>query len=210
MTGTKTSKLSEIADICMRVPSHLTPRIQEIHGLIIHSMCRAVEYMIFKDHLIKPALPAKKIIKDKHEIEKLAEAIKGYKSVFTNGCFDILHPGHVYILQECRKRGDLLIVGLNSDNSIKRLKGESRPYHKFNDRANVLAALECVDYIIEFSDDTPKKLIETLTPNILIKGGDYTVETVVGADHVMKNGGEVVIIPLLKGHSTTAILNNKE
>ena len=209
MTGSKASKLSEKADVCIRVPSHLTPRIQEIHGLIIHSLCRGIENIIFKDKVKKPALPAKKIIKDKKDIELLAEAIKGYKSVFTNGCFDILHPGHVYILQECRKHGDLLIVGLNSDDSIKRLKGESRPYHKFNDRANVLAALECVDYIIEFSKDTPKELIETLTPKILIKGGDYTVETVVGAEHVMKNGGEVVIIPLLEGHSTTAILNNE-
>lgn len=208
MTGAKESLLSKLADICIRVPSVFTPRIQEIHGIIIHSMCRAIELMTFKDHPEKPVLPYNKLIKGKKELAELANAIKPYKSVFTNGCFDILHPGHVYILQECRKQGDLLIVGLNSDDSIKRLKGASRPYHKFSDRANVLSALECVDYVIEFSDDTPLKLIETLTPKVLIKGGDYTIETVVGADHVIKNGGEVKIIPLLEGHSTTAILAN--
>ena len=185
-----------------------TPRIQEIHSILIHSLCRAIEDEIF-NKASAPALPSKKILKGE-EIKVLADAIKGYKSVFTNGCFDILHPGHVYILNECRKQGELLIVGLNSDDSIKRLKGPTRPYHKFEDRANVLAALECVDYVIGFSEDTPKNLIEALTPNILIKGGDYTPETVVGADWVTSHGGKVVIIPLLEGHSTTAILNDKK
>ena len=208
MTGQKDSKLSEISNICLKVPSTKTPRIQEIHGLIIHSLCRAIEDEIFSKASV-PALPSNKII-GKDNIEKFAKAIKNYSSVFTNGCFDILHPGHVYILKECRKYGELLIVGLNSDNSIKRLKGDKRPYHKFNDRANVLSALECVDYVIEFDEDTPQKLIETLTPKVLIKGGDYTVDTVVGAQHVINNGGKVVIIPLLEGHSTTAILNDKK
>jgi D-sedoheptulose 7-phosphate isomerase len=206
MTGSKDSKLSAIADVTMRSGSTRTPRIQEIHSILIHSLCRAIEDEIF-NKAASPALPSKKIISG-DEIKTLAEAIKGYKSVFTNGCFDILHPGHVYILNECRKQGELLIVGLNSDASIKRLKGESRPYHKFEDRANVLAALEAVDYVIGFDEDTPKELIEALTPNILIKGGDYTPETVVGADWVTSHGGKVVIIPLLEGHSTTAILNS--
>lgn len=206
LTGSKDSKLSSIADVTLRSGSAKTPRIQEIHSILIHSLCRAVEDEIF-NKATSPALPNKKILSG-NEIKTLAEAIKGYKSVFTNGCFDILHPGHVYILNECRKQGELLIVGLNSDASIKRLKGESRPYHKFEDRANVLAALEAVDYVIGFDEDTPKELIEALTPNILIKGGDYTPETVVGADWVSSHGGKVIIIPLLEGHSTTAILNN--
>ena len=208
MTGSKDSKLSAIADVTLRSGSAKTPRIQEIHSILIHSLCKAVEDEIF-NKANQPALPSKKIISG-NEIKVLAEAIKGYKSVFTNGCFDILHPGHVYILNECRKHGELLIVGLNSDASIKRLKGESRPYHKFEDRANVLAALEAVDYVIGFDEDTPKELIEALTPNILIKGGDYTPETVVGADWVTSHGGKVVIIPLLEGHSTTAILKNNK
>ncbi len=206
LTGSKDSKLSAIADITLRSASAKTPRIQEIHSILIHSLCRAVEDEIFNKATI-PSLPNKKILTG-NEIKVLAEAIKGYKSVFTNGCFDILHPGHVYILNECRKYGELLIVGLNSDASIKRLKGESRPYHKFEDRANVLAALECVDYVIGFDEDTPKNLIEALTPNILIKGGDYTPENVVGAEWVTSHGGKVCIIPLLEGHSTTAILNS--
>lgn len=208
MTGSKDSKLSAIADVTLRSGSAKTPRIQEIHSILIHSLCRAIEDEIF-NKAAAPALPHKKILKGE-EIKTLAEAIKGYKSVFTNGCFDILHPGHVYILNECRKHGELLIVGLNSDASIKRLKGPSRPYHHFEDRANVLAALECVDYVIGFDEDTPKNLIETLTPNILIKGGDYTPETVVGADWVTAHGGKCVIIPLLEGHSTTNILNNQK
>lgn len=208
MTGSKDSKLSALANITLRAGSTKTPRIQEIHSILIHSLCRAIEDEIF-NKASAPALPSKKILKGE-EIKVLADAIKGYKSVFTNGCFDILHPGHVYILNECRKQGELLIVGLNSDDSIKRLKGPTRPYHKFEDRANVLAALECVDYVIGFSEDTPKDLIEALTPNILIKGGDYTPETVVGADWVTSHGGKVVIIPLLEGHSTTAILNDKK
>ncbi len=208
MTGSKDSKLSEIANITLRAGSTKTPRIQEIHSILIHSLCRAIEDEIF-NKASAPALPDKKILKGE-EIKILANAIKGYRSVFTNGCFDILHPGHVYILNECRKQGELLIVGLNSDASIKRLKGPTRPYHKFEDRANVLAALECVDYVIGFNEDTPKDLIEALTPNILIKGGDYTPETVVGADWVTSHGGKVVIIPLLEGHSTTAILNDKK
>lgn len=208
MTGSKDSKLSAIADVTLRSGSAKTPRIQEIHSILIHSLCRAIEDEIF-NKAAAPALPSKKILKG-DEIKVLAEAIKGYKSVFTNGCFDILHPGHVYILNECRKHGELLIVGLNSDDSIKRLKGPSRPYHHFEDRANVLAALECVDYVIGFDEDTPKNLIEALTPNILIKGGDYTPETVVGADWVTAHGGKCVIIPLLEGHSTTNILNSKK
>ncbi len=207
MTGSKDSKLSLLADITLRSESTQTPRIQELHSIIIHSLCKAVENKIFNKTKIS-ALPSNKIINN-NEIKSFAESIKSYKSVFTNGCFDILHPGHVYILNECRKYGELLIVGLNSDASIKRLKGETRPYHKFEDRANVLAALESVDYIIGFDDDTPKNLIEALTPNVLIKGGDYTPETIVGADWTTSHGGKVVIIPLLEGHSTTAILNNK-
>lgn len=206
MTGEKHSKLAVIADVCIKVPSSRTPRIQEIHGQMIHSFCRAVEDEIFNKASFVD-LPSHKIIKPS-ELESFAKAIKGYNSVFTNGCFDILHPGHVYILNQCRKQGDFLIVGLNTDASIKRLKGDSRPYHSLENRSMVLAALACVDYVIEFDEDTPESLIKALTPKILIKGGDYSEETIVGASWVKENGGEVVVIPLLEGHSTTAILKS--
>lgn len=209
MTGKRDSKLSQIADVTLRSPSARTPRVQEIHGLLLHSICRAVEDEIFADkaQTMPPALPTNKII-NSAQLKTFAEAIKGYESVFTNGCFDILHPGHVYVLNEARQAGDLLIVGLNTDASIKRLKGPSRPYHRFADRAMVLAALECVDYVIGFDEDTPAALIETLTPKVLSKGGDYTPETIVGADWVIKHGGCVKVIPLLEGHSTSDILNS--
>jgi len=209
LTGSRDSKLSALADVTVRSPSARTPRIQEIHGLLLHSMCRAIEDEIFPEtaRTIAPALPAKKIIGG-DQLQTLAAAIKSYNSVFTNGCFDILHPGHVYVLNESRRFGELLIVGLNSDASIKRLKGESRPYHCFENRAMVLAALACVDYVVGFEEDTPAELIKALTPRILVKGGDYTPETIVGADWVEHHGGTVKVVPLLQGHSTTGILNN--
>jgi rfaE bifunctional protein nucleotidyltransferase chain/domain len=207
LTGSRDSKLSEIADITLRSPSTQTPRIQEIHGLLVHSLCRAIEEEIFSVNDRAPALPPEKII-NSEQLAKLAAAISGHQAVFTNGCFDILHPGHVYVLKEARKLGELLIVGLNSDSSVKCLKGDSRPYHRFKDRAEVLAALACVDYVVGFDEETPQRLIEALTPKILVKGGDYNHDTIVGADWVSAHGGEVKVIPLLPGHSTTGILNN--
>jgi D-sedoheptulose 7-phosphate isomerase len=204
LTGQKDSKLSEIADITFKAPSTQTPRIQEFHGLLIHSLCKALEQEIFPKEIATKS-PLGKIISE-DQIPQLAEHIKGTNSVFTNGCFDVLHPGHVYILKECRSLGELLIVGLNTDDSIKRLKGPSRPVHNFMERASVLAALEAVDYVVGFSDDTPLTLIEALTPKILVKGGDYTKETIVGTKWVEDHGGEVKVIPLLDGHSTTGIL----
>ncbi len=206
MTGSRDSKLSQLADLTLRAPAAKTPRIQEIHGLLLHSLCRAVEEEMFPGKAGQ-ALPAHKIL-TRAEVPTLAKAIEGYRSVFTNGCFDILHPGHVYVLKESRKAGELLIVGLNTDDSIKRLKGPTRPYHKFADRAAVMAALECVDYVIGFDEDTPENLIKALSPKVLIKGGDYTPATIVGADWVTSHGGSVVVVPLLEGHSTTGILNN--
>ena len=132
---------------------------------------------------------------------------QGKQIVFTNGCFDILHAGHVTYLSKAAKLGDILVIGLNSDNSVKRLKGESRPINNEDDRALVLSALEFVDFVVMFSDYTPKALIEAITPDVLVKGGDYIPENVVGAEHVINSGGRVEIIPLLEGRSTTSIIN---
>ena len=127
--------------------------------------------------------------------------------VFTNGVFDLLHPGHVDVLMAARALGDALVVGLNTDDSVKRLKGPTRPVRSEADRAYVLAALECVDVVVHFSEDTPLQLIVALAPDVLVKGGDYTMETVVGATEVIERGGDVVIIPLTPGHSTTGTLD---
>jgi len=127
--------------------------------------------------------------------------------VFTNGCFDLLHLGHLHTLTESKKLGDILIIGLNSDNSIKRLKGESRPIQNQQTRSTILANLQIVDAVVLFEENTPLNLIKTILPQILVKGGDYKIEDIVGADLVLKNGGQVKTIPLLEGISTTNSIN---
>ena len=128
------------------------------------------------------------------------------KIVFTNGVFDILHEGHIASLSEAASYGSVLIVGVNTDASVKRLKGESRPVNNENSRALLLASLVITDAVILFNEDTPLHLITTLLPDVLVKGGDYTLDQIVGAKEVMANGGEVKIVPLLDGFSTTAII----
>ena len=131
------------------------------------------------------------------------------KIVFTNGCFDILHRGHIEYLSQARDKGAVLIIGLNSDASVKRIKGEGRPVQDEMTRALVLASLRIVDAVVLFDEDTPYELIKFVQPDVLVKGGDYTEETIVGADIVKANGGEVAIIPLVEGYSTSAILSSK-
>ena len=126
--------------------------------------------------------------------------------VFTNGVFDLLHPGHVDVLLGARRQGDALVVGLNSDDSVRRLKGPERPVRSEAERAYVLAALEVVDAVVVFAEDTPLELVRTLQPDVIVKGGDYSPDTVVGAREVRARGGEVVIIPLTPGQSTTSII----
>jgi len=131
---------------------------------------------------------------------------KGGKTVFTNGCFDILHTGHVRYLSESKKLGDIQIVALNTDNSVKRLKGEARPINKLEDRAEVIAALRSVDYVTFFDEETPASILEIIRPDILTKGGDYLKEKVVGYDLLMSYGGEVIILDFVEGKSTTRII----
>jgi rfaE bifunctional protein nucleotidyltransferase chain/domain len=129
------------------------------------------------------------------------------KVVFTNGCFDILHRGHVDYLAAAREMGDVLVVGLNADESVSRLKGPGRPINPVEDRAAVLAALEAVDVVTVFHEDTPKDLIAALLPDLLVKGGDYRPDDIVGASEVRAAGGDVVVVPLVPGRSTTGIIN---
>ena len=140
------------------------------------------------------------------DLDSFKDKVAGRKIVFTNGCFDILHVGHKRYLEEARSLGELLVVGVNSDDSVRRLKGTDRPVNTERDRVEMLTALNCVDYVIVFEDDTPYDLINRIKPQVLVKGGDYKPEDVVGKDIVESNGGEVVIIPLVEGKSTTAVI----
>ncbi len=125
---------------------------------------------------------------------------------FTNGVFDLLHPGHIHILAAARAAGDALVVGINSDDSVKRLKGESRPVRSQAERAYVVAALEAVDIVTVFDQDTPLELVQCLQPDVIVKGGDYTEATIVGAADVRARGGDVLVVPLTPGQSTTSII----
>ena len=141
--------------------------------------------------------------------KKLASLLKKRgrkKVVFTNGCFDIVHAGHVTYLERARKLGDLLIVALNTDASTSRLKGPTRPINPLEDRARVIAALESVSYVTWFDDDTPLELIKLFKPNVLAKGGDYEVKKIVGYAEVTSSGGKVKVLPFLEGRSTSKII----
>ncbi len=132
---------------------------------------------------------------------------EGKTIVFTNGCFDIIHAGHIAYLNDSKKLGDILVIGLNSDDSVKRLKGPSRPYNNINDRAVVLSSLKPVDYVSVFEEDTPLELITAILPDVLTKGGDYNPDNIVGADIVRAGGGKVIVINYVEGKSTTLIID---
>lgn len=136
----------------------------------------------------------------------VTQARKGKKLVFTNGCFDLLHVGHVRYLKEARSLGDLLVVAINTDKSVQKLKGQDRPLQNQEDRSEILAALECVDFVTIFDEETPEKLIQRIKPDILVKGGDWTIDKIVGAPFVMSYGGEVKSLQFVPGRSTTLLI----
>lgn len=155
----------------------------------------------------RPDLIPKKILTKEEAVQRVAQwRLLGKTVAFTNGVFDILHQGHIFSLSQAAKEADYLIVGLNADISVKRLKGESRPVNNQESRALVLSSLIMVDAVVLFEEDTPLDLITSLLPDVLVKGGDYTVEQIAGAKEVIANGGRVVINPVLEGISTTGII----
>ena len=137
------------------------------------------------------------------ELKRIKSSNK--KIVFTNGCFDIIHKGHVIYLEKAKELADYLIIGVNSDMSVKRLKGETRPINPVHDRMYVLASHQSVDFVIKFEDDTPLGLINIIEPDFLVKGGDYEKENIVGSGLVIEKGGQVLSLPFVKGHSTTQL-----
>ena len=147
-------------------------------------------------------------IRSRDEIQDVILRLKqaGKKIVFTNGCFDLLHVGHIRYLQEAKALGDVLVVGLNSDTSVRRIKGDQRPLVPESERAEVLAALACVDLIVLFEEPTPARLIETVRPHILVKGGDWSVEQIVGRETVEADGGKVYTLPVVAERSTSNMI----
>ena len=149
-----------------------------------------------------------RIVSQEELIALLGRAKRGSRRVvFTNGCFDLLHPGHIRTLEAARSLGDVLVVGLNRDKSVREAKGDSRPVIAENERAELLAALEAVDLVAIFEEDTPIKLITEIKPSVLVKGGDYTRDQVVGHEIVEASGGEVLLVDVLPGFSTTSLVN---
>ncbi|RKY44693.1 MAG: D-glycero-beta-D-manno-heptose 1-phosphate adenylyltransferase [Candidatus Omnitrophota bacterium] len=145
------------------------------------------------------------------KVSKLASLVKTLKKkkkkiVFTNGCFDLIHPGHIKLLSSAKKYGEVLILGLNSDSSIRKIKGEKRPIFKEKERIEILSAITYIDYIVVFKEETPFKLIKIIKPDVLVKGGDWKEKDIVGADFVKKQGGKVIRIKLKKGYSTTTLI----
>ncbi len=151
-------------------------------------------------------IPLKQMLRDELQKQSNRWKLQGRKIVFTNGCFDILHKGHLELLTQAAALGDILVVGVNADLSVSKLKGDDRPVNEESFRSLMLASLAIVDAVCIFPEDTPLELIQTIMPDIIVKGGDYDASTVVGAEDVLKNGGEVKIIPLVTGYSTSALI----
>ena len=154
---------------------------------------------------MSPRDPASKLLTRAQAVAQFGRP-RTQRVVFTNGCFDLLHPGHIDYLARARALGDVLVVGLNTDASVQRLKGPERPLVAQADRALVVAALEAVDAVTLFDEDTPRELIAALLPDVLVKGGDYRLEDIVGRDEVAAAGGETVVLPFRPGHSTTQLV----
>ena len=150
----------------------------------------------------------KKKIKSIGELTRIVTLLKkeGKKIVFTNGCFDIIHSGHIKLLRKSKSLGNILIVGLNSDRSIKRIKDKSRPINRAHDRAFVLSSIDVVDFVTIFNESTPEKTIKSLSPDVLVKGGDWKKKEIVGSEFVLKNGGKVVSVKFVKGYSTSDLI----
>ena len=142
------------------------------------------------------------------ELIKIRQKLKkeGKRVVFTNGCFDLLHKGHIHLFREAKKWGEVLIVAVNDDPSLKKLKGNWRPIFPLEERLEILEAIEEIDYLVPFSEETPQRIISLILPDILVKGGDWKLEEVVGREEVERSGGKVVLIPYLKGYSTSALI----
>ncbi|MGC9127618.1 MAG: D-glycero-beta-D-manno-heptose 1-phosphate adenylyltransferase [Acidithiobacillus sp.] len=202
--GGRVGRELRAGDLELRVPQQRTARIQEVHLLLIHALCAGIDAALSE---AEPALPGAmaKVQPDWQRLQALCRHRRPL--VFTNGVFDLLHRGHVQVLTEARAEGGCLVVGVNDDASVRRLgKGADRPINPLEDRMAVLAGLAAVDFVTSFAEDTPARLIQALEPDVVVKGGDWPPEAIVGADFVLGRGGRVLSIPFRHERSTTALL----
>ncbi len=210
LTSTRAgADFSRSCDVVIRVPSSDTARIQEMHIALGHVLCELIDYCQstpFSDVRQSPSNASKLIALD--ELVAIREYLRtdGKTVVWTNGCFDIVHAGHIDSLMSARMHGDVLVVGLNSDSSVRSLKGAERPFFSVAQRATMLSAFEMVDYVVIFDDLTPTSVLERLRPDVHCKGDDYKDKSLPESDVVEKYGGRVVFLPLVPGLSTTAVL----
>ena len=212
LTGGRPSPLSEICDIHLSVPSNVTARVQEAHILMCHVACELVDELLFPEGqpesaFVRPPLPKFTTLADLLAVRDLWRRL-GIKVVWTNGCFDLMHVGHVRNLQAAKALGDILVVGVNSDESVRSIKGETRPVVQDQERAELVSVLDCVDHVVIFNDSDPTRTIAALKPDVHTKGAEYS-----GGDRPMPErnivigyGGSIEYLPLVSGYSTSSLI----
>lgn len=206
LLGRDGGRLRDLVDVAVTIGVAETAHIQECHIMVGHIWCAHV------DAHLAAAGPVGGdrcggVLGEAGAVAAVRAAREaGARVVMTNGCFDILHPGHIEYLEQARALGDRLIVAVNDDDSVRRLKGERRPVNPLDHRLRMLAALGCVDWVVPFAEDTPERLICAVLPDVLVKGGDYTPEQIAGGDCVRRAGGEVKVLGFVEGHSTSGLI----
>lgn len=205
LLGRDGGKLRGLADLAVVIGVAETAHIQECHIMIGHMWCAHVDAHLAAPDTAKAS--ADGVLAEAQAIATVRAARQaGERVVMTNGCFDILHPGHIEYLEQARALGQRLIVAVNDDDSVRRLKGDGRPVNPLAHRLRMLAALGCVDWVVPFAEDTPERLICAVLPDLLVKGGDYTPDQIAGGDCVRRAGGEVKVLGFVEGHSTTGLI----
>ena len=205
LLGRDGGKLRDMVDVAVTVGVAETAHIQECHIMIGHMWCARVDATLAEPLVVLAGEDA--LMSEARLVEFVRRAQRaGERVVMTNGCFDILHPGHVEYLRQARTLGDRLVVAVNDDDSVRRLKGQGRPVNALEHRLLMLSALDCVDAVVAFAEDTPERLICAVLPDVLVKGGDYRPEQIVGGDCVRRAGGEVKVLGFVEGHSTTGLI----
>ncbi|MCK2088228.1 D-glycero-beta-D-manno-heptose 1-phosphate adenylyltransferase [Thauera aromatica] len=206
LLGRDGGRLRDLVDVAVTIGVAETAHIQECHIMVGHIWCAHVDAHLAAAGTVGGDRRSGVLGEAEAVAAVRAAREAGARVVMTNGCFDILHPGHIEYLEQARALGDRLIVAVNDDDSVRRLKGERRPVNPLAHRLRMLAALGCVDWVVPFAEDTPERLICAVLPDVLVKGGDYTPEQIAGGDCVRRAGGEVKVLGFVPGHSTSGLI----